>query len=907
MLRIASVCKVGLLRSPFHADSVLFCGSDKITRVSFTGQTLEQSFSRPILAVDTLDNAIALLLANGDAVFLSGSDLQETSRITIPSIDVTSICTLLWGDASHLLLGVASSSLHLHLLSYKSAWSSRELEPLCIPDTDRPLSSPWSLCFDASLGLFVASHAVSSELCLVSRQGGKWRLLNASDGENVCVPLNDCFEPLPVLRMAVVHEESRCFLFFAAEGEEAAACICREGGDDDSGENVDVDDVADDVADDIAVGIDAIDIADDVADDVADDDVVDDSVADDDDYDDNRNDAIDEDTDNNEDTDNSNDTTPDETPIPIDNEYQTLLPPPLSLPAAIPALRALRQQISHHDDHCKQLRDQLNSLPRDTLPSNQQRIQNAIQAETAVLEQLKEAKSSLRQFLEKSAESIRTRSPYPNSLRWDFLSRGFFGEERCAIVAPTATETSVVVQSLDRFFDEKPSSLHISFASTKERVVSAVAQKWRHHAEQRIAEVHREDVFASLEREEREKEKAREVAAAKEAARAKEEERKRKAEEALLKEKAEKEKKKQEEKERKEKEEKEKKEQEKKETPAAANPFAAAQSASGVSGTKENGSALFGKPSGPQPVNNASSNAGSLFNGAAQAASGGFGKKPEGNGGLFGKPGDNGGLFGKPAESGSGLFNKPAENSGGMFNKPAENSGGLFGKPGENAGNAFNKPAASNSGMFSKPAENAGKGGLFGQATEASGNLFGKPAESGSGLFNKPAESGSGLFNKPAENNGGLFNKPATESGLFNKPAESSAGLFNKPAASGGLFGSQGTQTFAGQQTQGGLFGSTNQQPAFGAPKGGLFAGQSKQVDPVGLVSVCHVGQIPAYHNRVLPKVQCGEAARSAGHHRQVPRQRARPVSAAGKEVLQRTARAKWSVVFMMTVCWIIA
>ncbi|KAK8791769.1 hypothetical protein WA588_002078, partial [Blastocystis sp. NMH] len=91
--------------------SLLFCGSDTITRISFTGQTSEKSFSHPILSIDTLNDSIALLLSNGEVVFLSGSDLRETSRVTVPCVTESSLCTLLWGEASHLLLGVASASL----------------------------------------------------------------------------------------------------------------------------------------------------------------------------------------------------------------------------------------------------------------------------------------------------------------------------------------------------------------------------------------------------------------------------------------------------------------------------------------------------------------------------------------------------------------------------------------------------------------------------------------------------------------------------------------------------------------------------------------------------------------------------------------------------------------------------
>ena len=503
---------------------------------------------------------------------------------------------------------------------------------------------------------------------------------------------------------------------------------------------------------------------------------------------------------------NNNDISPDETPIPIDNEYQTLLPPPLSLPAAIPALRELQRHILRHRDH----RKQLESLPREPQLPPSQRILRAIEEETAVLTQLKEAKRSLRDYLAKSAESIRLGSQHPHSLRWDLLARGFLGTDVCAILAPSAPETNVVVESLDRFFSEKPSSLHVSFASLKSRTIASMAQEWRSDSGKRVSERCREEVFEVLLREEREREREREVAAAKEAARAKEEERKRQAEETLLKEKERKEKERRE----KEKEEKERKEKEKgkKEMPATTNPLAATQS-SGVSGTKENG--MVEKPGVSQPAKNTANNG--PFN-AVMQTSGNFGKKTEGNGGLFGKAGEtqNGGLFGKPAANG-GVFNKPAGNTGNPFNQPAGNGG-----------------------LFSKPAESAGKGGLFGQTTETNGGLFGKPAANG-GMLNKPAENNGGLFGKPAENqNGGLFGKPAESgSGMFNKPAEPNAGLFNKPAASEGLFGSQGG--FTSQQSQGGLFGG-GQQSAFGAPKGGLFASQAKQVNPVAVLMSCHIG-----------------------------------------------------------------
>ena len=810
MRRVAIVCKVDLLYFALHAGSLLFCGSDTITRISFTGQTSEKSFSHPILSIDTLNDSIALLLSNGEVVLLSGSDLRETSRVTVPCVTESSLCTLLWGEASHLLLGVASASLHLFLLSPQSA---TELAPLCTPDTGCSFSSRWSFGFDAALGLFVASHAASSELCLVNRARGEWRLLSAGDGENVCVPLDESFEPLAVERVAVVREGGKSFLFFATEGEDAAAGIRRVCGDEEENDNDDIhsDDGCNDDDDD--------DMNDDGCNDMNDEDGNNNNTNNDDNDDDmdsqhtNDHDDIMMDTTMNDlsitEKENNNDISPDETPIPIDKEYQTLLPPPLSLPAAIPALRELQRHILRHRDH----RKQLESLPREPQLPPSQRILRAIEEETAVLTQLKEAKRSLRDYLAKSAESIRLGSQHPHSLRWDLLARGFLGTDVCAILAPSAPETNVVVESLDRFFSEKPSSLHVSFASLKSRTIASMAQEWRSDSGKRVSERCREEVFEVLLREEREREREREVAAAKEAARAKEEERKRQAEETLLKEKERREKERREkEKEKEEKERKEKEEKGKKEMPATTNPLAATQS-SGVSGTKENG--MVEKPGVSQPAKNTANNG--PFNAVTQT-SGNFGKKTEGNGGLFGKAGEaqNGGLFGKPAANG-GVFNKPAGNTGNPFNQPAGNGG-----------------------LFSKPAESAGKGGLFGQTTETNGGLFGKPAANG-GMFNKPAENNGGLFGKPAENqNGGLFGKPAESgSGMFNKPAEPNAGLFSKPAASEGLFGSQGG--FTSQQSQGGLFGG-GQQSAFNAPKGGLFASQAKQVNPVAVLMSCHIG-----------------------------------------------------------------
>ena len=843
MRRVAIVCKVDLLYFALHAGSLLFCGSDTITRISFTGQTSEKSFSHPILSIDTLNDSIALLLSNGEVVFLSGSDLRETSRVTVPCVTESSLCTLLWGEASHLLLGVASASLHLFLLSPQSA---TELAPLCTPDTGRSFSSRWSLGFDAALGLFVASHAASSELCLVSRARGEWRLLSAGDGENVCVPLDESFEPLAVERVAVVRERGKSFLFFATEGEDAAAGIRSVCGDEEEDDNDDIhsddgdeeednDDIHSDDGDDIHSDDgdeeeDNDDIHSDDGDDGCNDDGEEEEMNDDEEEDMNDEDSNNNNTNNDDNDDdmdsqhtndhddimmdttmndlsitekeNNNDISPDETPIPIDNEYQTLIPPPLSLPAAIPALRELQRHILRHRDH----RKQLESLPRESQLPPSQRILRAIEEETAVLTQLKEAKRSLRDYLAKSAESIRLGSQHPHSLRWDLLARGFLGTDACAILAPSAPETNVVVESLDRFFSEKPSSLHVSFASLKSRTIASMAQKWRSDSGKRVSERCREEVFEVLLREEREREREREVAAAKEAARAKEEERKRQAEETLLKEKERKEK------ERREKEKEEKERKGKKEMPATTNPLAATQS-SGVSGTKENG--MVEKPGVSQPAKNTVNNG--PFNAVTQT-SGNFGKKTEGNGGLFGKAGEaqNGGLFGKPAANG-GMFNKPAGNTENPFNQPAGNGG-----------------------LFSKPAESAGKGGLFGQTTETNGGLFGKPAANG-GMFNKPAENNGGLFGKPAENqNGGLFGKPAESgSGMFNKPAEPNAGLFSKPAASGGLFSSQGG--FTSQQSQGGLFGG-GQQSAFNAPKGGLFASQAKQVNPVAVLMSCHIG-----------------------------------------------------------------
>ena len=821
MHRVAIVCKVDLLYFALHAGSLLFCGSDTITRISFTGQTSEKSFSHPILSIDTLNDSIALLLSNGEVVFLSGSDLRETSRVTVPCVTESSLCTLLWGEASHLLLGVASASLHLFLLSPQSA---TELAPLCTPDTGRSFSSRWSLGFDAALGLFVASHAASSELCLVSRARGEWRLLSAGDGENVCVPLDESFEPLAVERVAVVREGGKSFLFFATEGEDAAAGIRRVCGEEEEDDN---DDIHSDDGDEEE---DNDDIHSDDGDDIHSDDGEEEEMNDDDEEDMNDEDSNNNNTNNDDNDDdmdsqhtndhddimmdttmndlsitekeNNNDISPDETPIPIDNEYQTLIPPPLSLPAAIPALRELQRHILRHRDH----RKQLESLPRESQLPPSQRILRAIEEETAVLTQLKEAKRSLRDYLAKSAESIRLGSQHPHSLRWDLLARGFLGTDACAILAPSAPETNVVVESLDRFFSEKPSSLHVSFASLKSRTIASMAQEWRSDSGKRVSERCREEVFEVLLREEREREREREVAAAKEAARAKEEERKRQAEETLLKEKERKEK------ERREKEKEEKERKGKKEMLATTNPLAATQS-SGVSGTKENG--MVEKPGVSQPAKNTVNNG--PFNAVTQT-SGNFGKKTEGNGGLFGKAGEaqNGGLFGKPAANG-GVFNKPAGNTENPFNQPAGNGG-----------------------LFSKPAESAGKGGLFGQTTETNGGLFGKPAANG-GMFNKPAENNGGLFGKPAENqNGGLFGKPAESgSGMFNKPAEPNAGLFSKPAASGGLFSSQGG--FTSQQSQGGLFGG-GQQSAFNAPKGGLFASQAKQVNPVAVLMSCHIG-----------------------------------------------------------------
>ena len=821
MHRVAIVCKVDLLYFALHAGSLLFCGSDTITRISFTGQTSEKSFSHPILSIDTLNDSIALLLSNGEVVFLSGSDLRETSRVTVPCVTESSLCTLLWGEASHLLLGVASASLHLFLLSPQSA---TELAPLCTPDTGRSFSSRWSLGFDAALGLFVASHAASSELCLVSRARGEWRLLSAGDGENVCVPLDESFEPLAVERVAVVREGGKSFLFFATEGEDAAAGIRRVCGEEEEDDN---DDIHSDDGDEEE---DNDDIHSDYGDDIHSDDGEEEEMNDDDEEDMNDEDSNNNNTNNDDNDDdmdsqhtndhddimmdttmndlsitekeNNNDISPDETPIPIDNEYQTLIPPPLSLPAAIPALRELQRHILRHRDH----RKQLESLPRESQLPPSQRILRAIEEETAVLTQLKEAKRSLRDYLAKSAESIRLGSQHPHSLRWDLLARGFLGTDACAILAPSAPETNVVVESLDRFFSEKPSSLHVSFASLKSRTIASMAQEWRSDSGKRVSERCREEVFEVLLREEREREREREVAAAKEAARAKEEERKRQAEETLLKEKERKEK------ERREKEKEEKERKGKKEMLATTNPLAATQS-SGVSGTKENG--MVEKPGVSQPAKNTVNNG--PFNAVTQT-SGNFGKKTEGNGGLFGKAGEaqNGGLFGKPAANG-GVFNKPAGNTENPFNQPAGNGG-----------------------LFSKPAESAGKGGLFGQTTETNGGLFGKPAANG-GMFNKPAENNGGLFGKPAENqNGGLFGKPAESgSGMFNKPAEPNAGLFSKPAASGGLFSSQGG--FTSQQSQGGLFGG-GQQSAFNAPKGGLVASQAKQVNPVAVLMSCHIG-----------------------------------------------------------------
>ena len=832
MRRVAIVCKVDLLYFALHAGSLLFCGSDTITRISFTGQTSEKSFSHPILSIDTLNDSIALLLSNGEVVFLSGSDLRETSRVTVPCVTESSLCTLLWGEASHLLLGVASASLHLFLLSPQSA---TELAPLCTPDTGRSFSSRWSLGFDAALGLFVASHAASSELCLVSRARGEWRLLSAGDGENVCVPLDESFEPLAVERVAVVRERGKSFLFFATEGEDAAAGIRRVCGEEEEDDNDDIhsddgdeeednDDIHSDDGDDIhSDDGEEEEMNDDEEEDMNDEDSNNNNTNNDDNDDDmdsqhtNDHDDIMMDTTMNDlsitEKENNNDISPDETPIPIDNEYQTLIPPPLSLPAAIPALRELQRHILRHRDH----RKQLESLPRESQLPPSQRILRAIEEETAVLTQLKEAKRSLRDYLAKSAESIRLGSQHPHSLRWDLLARGFLGTDACAILAPSAPETNVVVESLDRFFSEKPSSLHVSFASLKSRTIASMAQKWRSDSGKRVSERCREEVFEVLLREEREREREREVAAAKEAARAKEEERKRQAEETLLKEKERKEK------ERREKEKEEKERKGKKEMPATTNPLAATQS-SGVSGTKENG--MVEKPGVSQPAKNTVNNG--PFNAVTQT-SGNFGKKTEGNGGLFGKAGEaqNGGLFGKPAANG-GVFNKPAGNTENPFNQPAGNGG-----------------------LFSKPAESAGKGGLFGQTTETNGGLFGKPAANG-GMFNKPAENNGGLFGKPAENqNGGLFGKPAESgsgmfnkpaepnAGLFSKPAEPNAGLFSKPAASGGLFSSQGG--FTSQQSQGGLFGG-GQQSAFNAPKGGLFASQAKQVNPVAVLMSCHIG-----------------------------------------------------------------
>ena len=823
MRRVAIVCKVDLLYFALHAGSLLFCGSDTITRISFTGQTSEKSFSHPILSIDTLNDSIALLLSNGEVVFLSGSDLRETSRVTVPCVTESSLCTLLWGEASHLLLGVASASLHLFLLSPQSA---TELAPLCTPDTGRSFSSRWSLGFDAALGLFVASHAASSELCLVSRARGEWRLLSAGDGENVCVPLDESFEPLAVERVAVVRERGKSFLFFATEGEDAAAGIRRVCGEEEEDDNDDIhSDDGDDIHSDDGDDIHSDDGDDGCNDDGEEEEMNDDEEEDMNDEDSNNNNTNNDDNDDDMDSqhtndhddimmdttmndlsitekENNNDISPDETPIPIDNEYQTLIPPPLSLPAAIPALRELQRHILRHRDH----RKQLESLPRESQLPPSQRILRAIEEETAVLTQLKEAKRSLRDYLAKSAESIRLGSQHPHSLRWDLLARGFLGTDACAILAPSAPETNVVVESLDRFFSEKPSSLHVSFASLKSRTIASMAQKWRSDSGKRVSERCREEVFEVLLREEREREREREVAAAKEAARAKEEERKRQAEETLLKEKERKEK------ERREKEKEEKERKGKKEMPATTNPLAATQS-SGVSGTKENG--MVEKPGVSQPAKNTVNNG--PFNAVTQT-SGNFGKKTEGNGGLFGKAGEaqNGGLFGKPAANG-GVFNKPAGNTENPFNQPAGNGG-----------------------LFSKPAESAGKGGLFGQTTETNGGLFGKPAANG-GMFNKPAENNGGLFGKPAENqNGGLFGKPAESgSGMFNKPAEPNAGLFSKPAASGGLFSSQGG--FTSQQSQGGLFGG-GQQSAFNAPKGGLFASQAKQVNPVAVLMSCHIG-----------------------------------------------------------------
>ena len=813
MRRVAIVCKVDLLYFALHAGSLLFCGSDTITRISFTGQTSEKSFSHPILSIDTLNDSIALLLSNGEVVFLSGSDLRETSRVTVPCVTESSLCTLLWGEASHLLLGVASASLHLFLLSPQSA---TELAPLCTPDTGRSFSSRWSLGFDAALGLFVASHAASSELCLVSRARGEWRLLSAGDGENVCVPLDESFEPLAVERVAVVRERGKSFLFFATEGEDAAAGIRRVCGEEEEEDNDDIhSDDGDEEEDNDDIHSDdgeEEEMNDDEEEDMNDEDSNNNNTNNDDNDDDmdsqhtNDHDDIMMDTTMNDlsitEKENNNDISPDETPIPIDNEYQTLIPPPLSLPAAIPALRELQRHILRHRDH----RKQLESLPRESQLPPSQRILRAIEEETAVLTQLKEAKRSLRDYLAKSAESIRLGSQHPHSLRWDLLARGFLGTDACAILAPSAPETNVVVESLDRFFSEKPSSLHVSFASLKSRTIASMAQEWRSDSGKRVNERCREEVFEVLLREEREREREREVAAAKEAARAKEEERKRQAEETLLKEKERKEK------ERREKEKEEKERKGKKEMPATTNPLAATQS-SGVSGTKENG--MVEKPGVSQPAKNTVNNG--PFNAVTQT-SGNFGKKTEGNGGLFGKAGEaqNGGLFGKPAANG-GVFNKPAGNTENPFNQPAGNGG-----------------------LFSKPAESAGKGGLFGQTTETNGGLFGKPAANG-GMFNKPAENNGGLFGKPAENqNGGLFGKPAESgSGMFNKPAEPNAGLFSKPAASGGLFSSQGG--FTSQQSQGGLFGG-GQQSAFNAPKGGLFASQAKQVNPVAVLMSCHIG-----------------------------------------------------------------
>lgn len=216
-------------------DRVLFCGESEIALCSLDSVVLfSQKFDARIVAIDTYSAYIALFLSNGDVVILK-VDTEFIAHINI--LDSIPSCgfkaTLKFGDENTLLIGIAEeNSKELFLLSKKEEfdYDVNSVPNVCSPDTDRPLDDYWVFEYCSKYCLFVASHPSSSELGLIQlHYYGGFEVLDGSEGENICVPVNEeDYISEHVTGMKLLPYENKQYLIFAVEsGNDAIVRIDR--------------------------------------------------------------------------------------------------------------------------------------------------------------------------------------------------------------------------------------------------------------------------------------------------------------------------------------------------------------------------------------------------------------------------------------------------------------------------------------------------------------------------------------------------------------------------------------------------------------------------------------------------------------------------------------------------------